>query len=242
VLTSDHIEGVAGAIIGKNPRLLQDMADHGSCDCSYALKNFCRFRVNIFRQNGNYAMVMRRLQAQIPTLDSLHLPPVFREVIKEKNGLIFVTGATGSGKTTTLAAMLNGINQTSDVHIITLEDPIEFLHPHLKATFSQRELGRDFYSFPDGLRAACGRRPRSSSSAKFATANHGYCAHGRGNRTRGFQHPAHHQRGTDDPAHPGHVHAGRGQQVRERLVGSCVTSSASAWFPERTVGGCWSPS
>ena len=160
VLTSDHIEGVAGAIISKNPRLLQDLADHGSCDCSYALKNFCRFRVNIFRQNGNYAMVMRRLQAQIPTLDSLHLPPVFREVIKEKNGLIFVTGATGSGKTTTLAAMLNEINQTSEVHIVTLEDPIEFLHPHLKATFSQRELGRDFYTFPDGLRAALRQAPK----------------------------------------------------------------------------------
>jgi twitching motility protein PilT len=160
VLTSDHIEGVAGAIINKNVRLIQDLADRGSCDCSYALKNFCRFRVNIFRQNGNYAMVMRRLQAQIPTLDSLHLPPVFREVIKEKNGLIFVTGATGSGKTTTLAAMLNEINQTSEVHIVTLEDPIEFLHPHLKATFSQRELGRDFYSFPDGLRAALRQAPK----------------------------------------------------------------------------------
>jgi len=105
-------------------------------------------------------MVMRRLQAQIPTLDSLHLPPVFREVIKEKNGLIFVTGATGSGKTTTLAAMLNGINQTSDVHIITLEDPIEFLHPHLRPRSASRELGRDFYSFPDGLRAALRQAPK----------------------------------------------------------------------------------
>jgi twitching motility protein PilT len=160
VLTSDHIEGVAGAIISKNSRLIQDLADRGSCDCSYALKNFCRFRVNIFRQNGNYAMVMRRLQARIPTLESLHLPPAFREVVKEKNGLIFVTGATGSGKTTTLAAMLNEINQTSDVHIVTLEDPIEFLHPHLKATFSQRELGRDFYTFPDGLRAALRQAPK----------------------------------------------------------------------------------
>jgi twitching motility protein PilT len=160
VFTSDRIEGLAGAIINQNARLIQDLADHGSCDCSYALKNFCRFRVNIYRQNGNYAMVMRRLQAQIPSLDSLHLPPVFREVIKEKNGLIFVTGGTGSGKTTTLAAMLNEINQTSEVHIVALEDPIEFLHPHLKATFSQRELGRDFYTFPDGLRAALRQAPK----------------------------------------------------------------------------------
>jgi len=160
VFTSERIEGLAGAIINQNARLIQDLADRGSCDCSYALKNFCRFRVNIYRQNGNYAMVMRRLQAQIPSLDSLHLPPVFREVIKEKNGLIFVTGGTGSGKTTTLAAMLNEINQTGEVHIVTLEDPIEFLHPHLKATFSQRELGRDFFTFPDGLRAALRQAPK----------------------------------------------------------------------------------
>ena len=160
IFTSARIEGLARAIINNNARLTQDLADRGSCDCSYALQNFCRFRVNIFRQNGNYAIVMRRLQAQIPTLDSLQLPPAFREVIKEKNGLIFVTGATGSGKTTTLAAMLNEINQTSEVHIVTLEDPIEFLHPHLKATFSQRELGRDFYSFPDGLRAALRQAPK----------------------------------------------------------------------------------
>ena len=85
---------------------------------------------------------------------------MFREVIKEKNGLIFVTGGTGSGKTTTLAAMLNEINQTNEVHVVTLEDPIEFLHPHLKATFSQRELGRDFYTFPDGLRAALRQAPK----------------------------------------------------------------------------------
>src|ERR1017187_3585319 len=160
IFTSARIEGLARAIIGNNPRLPQDLADTGSCDCSYVLQKFCRFRVNIYRQNGNYAMVMRRLQAEVPTLETLHLPPVFREVIKEKNGLIFVTGGTGSGKTTTLAAMLNEINQTSEVHIVTLEDPIEFLHPHLKATFSQRELGRDFYTFPAGLRAALRQAPK----------------------------------------------------------------------------------
>jgi twitching motility protein PilT len=160
VLTSARIEGLAGAIINKNPRLVQDLTDRGSCDCSYSLQNFCRFRVNIYRQNGNHAMVMRRLQAEIPSMDSLHLPPVFREIIKEKNGLVFVTGGTGSGKTTTLAAMLNEINQMNEVHIVTLEDPVEFLHPHLKATFSQRELGRDFYTFPDGLRAALRQAPK----------------------------------------------------------------------------------
>ena len=160
VLTSKRVEGLAGTIINGNERLFQDLMTRGSCDCSYALENFCRFRVNVYRQNGCYAMVMRLLQSQIPTLEKLHLPPVFKDVIKEKNGLVFVTGATGSGKTTTLAAMLNEINQTNEVHVVTLEDPIEFLHPHLKSTFSQRELGRDFYTFPDGLRAALRQAPK----------------------------------------------------------------------------------
>ncbi len=160
VLTSKRIEGLAGAIINNNARLLRDLTDRGSCDCSYSLQNFCRFRVNIYRQNGSYAMVLRQLQAQVPSLKVLQLPPVFQEVIKEKNGLVFVTGATGSGKTTTLAALLNEINQNHEIHIVTLEDPIEFLHPHLKATFSQRELGRDFYTFPDGMRAALRQAPK----------------------------------------------------------------------------------
>ncbi len=160
VLASGRIEGLAGTIINGNERLFQDLMTRGSCDCSYSLENFCRFRVNIYRQNGSYAMVMRLLQSQIPTLERLRLPPAFKEVIKEKNGLVFITGATGSGKTTTLAAMLNEINQTHEVHIVTLEDPIEFLHPHLKSTFSQRELGRDFFTFPDGLRAALRQAPK----------------------------------------------------------------------------------
>jgi len=160
VLTSQRIECLAGAIINSNPRLVQDMADRGSCDCSYSLANFCRFRVNIYRQNGNHAIVLRRLQSLIPTMESLKLAPAFREIIKETTGLIFVTGATGSGKTTTLAAMLNEINQNNEAHIVTLEDPIEFLHPHLKATFSQRELGSDFYTFPDGMRAALRQAPK----------------------------------------------------------------------------------
>lgn len=160
VLTGTRIEDFAKTIIYGNERLAQDLAKSGSCDCSYSLPGFCRFRVNIYRQNGNHAMVLRRLNSQIPSMDKLNLAPVFREVIKEKTGIIFVTGGTGSGKTTTLAAMLNEINQNQDIHIVTLEDPIEFLHPHLRSTFSQRELGRDFYSFPDGLRAALRQAPK----------------------------------------------------------------------------------
>ncbi|MDB6026756.1 MAG: Twitching motility protein [Verrucomicrobiales bacterium] len=160
ILTSPRIEGFANIIINGNERLIKDLAKNGSCDCSYSLANFCRFRVNIYRQNGNHAMVLRRLQSQIPSIDRLNLAPIFREAVTEKTGIIFVTGGTGSGKTTTLAAMLNEINENHAVHMVTLEDPIEFLHPHLKSTFSQRELGRDFYTFPDGLRAALRQAPK----------------------------------------------------------------------------------
>jgi twitching motility protein PilT len=160
LLTGERIASLTKVILNDNPKLVQDLAERGSCDCSYSLPELCRFRVNVYRQNGNHAMVLRRLQTQIPSLETLHLPPVFREVIKETNGIIFVTGGTGSGKTTTLAAMMNEINQTNESHVVALEDPIEFLHPQLKATFSQRELGRDFYNFPDGLRAALRQSPK----------------------------------------------------------------------------------
>ncbi len=160
VLTSARIEEMAGVIINNNQRLLQDLKERGSCDCAYTLKSLCRFRVNIYLQNGNHAMVLRHLKPLIPTFDSLHLAPVFHEIIKEKNGLIFVTGGTGMGKTTTIAAMLNEINKTRDIHILTLEDPIEFLFTPDKSTFSQRELGLDFYKFQDGMRAAMRQAPK----------------------------------------------------------------------------------
>ena len=160
VLTGERIAGLALAIIGGNERLTGDLAKAGSCDCSYSLEGVCRFRVNIYRQIGNYAMVLRRLSSQVPTMEKLKLAPVFNEIIKENTGLIFVTGGTGSGKTTTLAAMLNEVNLTHECHIVTLEDPVEFVHPQLKSVFSQREMGRDFYSFPDGLRAALRQAPK----------------------------------------------------------------------------------
>jgi twitching motility protein PilT len=160
VLTSERIESLAMTILNNNPRLLQDLKEHGSCDCGYTLKNACRFRVNVFIQNGNYAMVLRHLKPLIPTFDNLNLGPAFREIIKEKNGIIFVTGGTGMGKTTTMAAMLNEINKTRDIHILTLEDPIEFVLTPIKATFSQREMGRDFFSFHKGMRAAMRQAPK----------------------------------------------------------------------------------
>jgi twitching motility protein PilT len=119
-----------------------------------------RLRVNIFKRNGCHAIVMRRFPSEIPTLDKLGLPPVFKEMVKEKNGIILVTGATGSGKTTTLAALVNELNQTQAIHILTLEDPIEFLHPSGLAAVSQRELGKDFPTFPDGLRVALRQAPK----------------------------------------------------------------------------------
>jgi twitching motility protein PilT len=160
VLTSDRIESFARIIINDNPRLYQDLKEHGSCDCAYTLGNACRFRVNIYIQNDNYAMVMRHLKPLVPTFDALNLGSTFNEIIKEKNGIIFVTGGTGSGKTTTMAAMLNEINRLRNIHILTLEDPIEFIFKPIKATFSQRELGRDFYNFHKGMRAAMRQAPK----------------------------------------------------------------------------------
>jgi twitching motility protein PilT len=161
VLTSTLIEQLAGQIMNGSERLRLEFSTSGSCDCSYAIENLARFRVNIFKQNGRHAIVMRKLQSKIPSLDLLGLPPIFREIVKEKDGIILLTGGTGTGKTTTLAAMLNELNETQEIHIVTLEDPIEFFHTHRKAAISQRELGKDFPNFADGLRAALRQAPKA---------------------------------------------------------------------------------
>src|SRR5437660_8734326 len=154
LLTPDFIDALAEYIMSDDERLRTDYGEAGSCDCSYAIDNVARFRTNIYQENRQRAIVMRKLQPTVPTLAELNLPPVFQAVVKEKNGIVLVTGAAGSGKTTTLAAMINELNQTQDIHIVTLEDPIEFIHPHARAAVSHRELGRDFRSFAEGLRAA----------------------------------------------------------------------------------------
>ncbi|MEY2498710.1 MAG: twitching motility protein PilT [Verrucomicrobiota bacterium] len=161
VLEDAQIQQISAQLMDGDERLIADLANNGSCDCSYALGNIARLRVNIFKQNGHQAIVMRKLQTKIPTLEGLGLPPIFNQMVKEKNGIIFVTGATGSGKTTTLAAMLNELNATQKIHILTLEDPIEFLHPHKKALFNQRQLGKDFPDFARGLRAALRQAPKA---------------------------------------------------------------------------------
>ena len=160
VLQPAHVEAIANLLLDGNERLQADLRNLGSSDTSYALTGVARFRTNIFRQNGRMGIVMRKLQSQVPTIESLGLPPIFQQMVTEKNGIIFVTGSTGSGKTTTQAALLNEINQTAEVHVVTLEDPIEFLHPLGKAAFSQRELGKDFPDFATGLRAALRQAPK----------------------------------------------------------------------------------
>jgi twitching motility protein PilT len=159
-LTPYQTEQMALALMQGNRRLMYDYLTTGSCDCSYSLNQEARFRVNIFRQQGHFSIVMRKLQAEIPSIKDLELPPIFEEIAREKTGLVLVTGATGSGKTTTLAALLNEINEKQAVHVVTLEDPIEFVHPAGMATFNQRELGHDFNNYPNGLRAALRQAPK----------------------------------------------------------------------------------
>jgi twitching motility protein PilT len=159
-LTPFQTEAIAMNLINSDRRLTEILVREGSCDSSYFLTGKARFRVNIFSQKGSYSIVMRKLETRIPTIDDLNLPPVFKTIAEEKNGMILVTGATGSGKSTSLAAMLDLINQTKSIHVVTLEDPVEFVHPHKKATFNQRELGQDFDAFSTGLRAALRQAPK----------------------------------------------------------------------------------
>jgi twitching motility protein PilT len=159
-LTPYQTENIALNLISNNRRLMKHLLDHGSCDSGYQLGDQARFRVNIFRQQGRFSVVMRKLNSVIPTLESLGLPIIFENICREKTGLVLVTGATGSGKTTTLAAILNEINCTQSFHVITLEDPIEFVHQHRQSTFNQRELGTDFDTYPNGLRSALRQAPK----------------------------------------------------------------------------------
>jgi len=159
-ITPFHAEVIALNLINSDRRLTEILLKSGSCDCSYYIQGKARFRVNIFSQRGNYSIVLRKLETRIPSIEELKLPPQFGKAAEEKNGLILVTGATGSGKTTTLAAMLNKINHEKSVHVITLEDPVEFVHPQLRSTFNQRELGGDFDTFVNGLRAALRQAPK----------------------------------------------------------------------------------
>ena len=159
-LTPFQTEMFAMNLMNHDRRLTETLINTGSCDLSYALPGKARFRVNIFSQSGNYSIVLRKLESKIPTIRELNLPDTFYNIAKDINGIVFVTGATGSGKSTSLAAILEEINEARSVHVVTLEDPIEYQHPHKKATFNQRELGADFDSFASGLRAALRQAPK----------------------------------------------------------------------------------
>ncbi len=159
-LTPFQTETIALNLIGDNPWHIADLLRRGSCDTAYTLADKARFRINIFSQRENYSVVLRQLNTTIPTLDKLKFPGIVKEIPREKTGLVLITGATGSGKSTTLAAILDEINRTKSVHIVTLEDPVEFVHTQRQATFNQRELGTDFDTFANGLRAALRQAPK----------------------------------------------------------------------------------
>jgi len=159
-LTPFQTEMLALNLINGDRRLTKDLLADGSCDMSYHLAGKARFRVNIFSQKGCYSIVMRRLATRVPTIKELNLPPAFFKMTGERNGIILVTGATGTGKTTSQAALLDEINEKFPVHVVTLEDPVEYLHVQKKATFNQRELGTDFSGFAWGLRAALRQAPK----------------------------------------------------------------------------------
>ena len=160
LLRPEDTARIAGELLRGNETALRTLKEQGACDLSYSLPERGRFRVNIFRQRGTFAIVMRVIASRIPTLAELKLPPVLAESATLKNGIVLVTGPTGSGKSSTLAAIIDLINETRAEHILTIEDPIEFLHQHKKATVHQRELHSDTPTFAAALKAALRQAPK----------------------------------------------------------------------------------
>ncbi|MGB9760909.1 MAG: type IV pilus twitching motility protein PilT [Caldimicrobium thiodismutans] len=158
-LSPFQVEEIAFSMLRDKPYLFKKLLKDGYADFSYFLDDETRFRVNVFSRQKTYNIVMRKLESKIKTIEELNLPKVFYKIAKEKYGIVLVTGATGQGKTTTLAAILHEINKNEAVHILTLEDPVEYLHKPIKATINQRELGTDFSSFAEGLKAALREAP-----------------------------------------------------------------------------------
>jgi twitching motility protein PilT len=158
-LSPFQVETIAFNMLKENPHLFKKLLKDGYADLSYFLDDDTRFRVNIFSRQRTYNIVMRKLESKVKSIEDWGLPKVFYKIAQEKYGVVLVTGATGQGKTTTLAAILHEINKNENVHIITLEDPIEYIHQPIKATINQRELGTDFSSYAEGLRAALREAP-----------------------------------------------------------------------------------
>jgi twitching motility protein PilT len=159
-LTADDTRRIATDLIGTNQNALTTLRDLGSCDVSYSLPNLSRFRVNVFMQRGSCAIVMRVIPSSVPDFDSLNLPLELKAIVGLRNGIVLVTGPTGSGKSSTLAAIIDLINQQQAYHILTIEDPIEFLHPHKNCIVHQRELHSDTPTFAHALRGALRQAPK----------------------------------------------------------------------------------
>lgn len=159
-LAPEDTRRISVELIGSNKQATAALQEQGACDISYSLPGQCRFRVNIFMQRGSYAIVMRVIPKGIPTFADLKLPPQLAEIASLRNGIVLVTGPTGSGKSSTMAAILDRINETQAYHIITIEDPVEFLHCHKRSIIHQRELHSDTPSFALALRAALRQAPK----------------------------------------------------------------------------------
>jgi twitching motility protein PilT len=155
-----HTELIVMRLLGNKRDLADKLVKTGSADLSYSLAKRTRFRVNVFAQRGSFSVVLRVIPNKIPTIEELGIPPQLNQIAEERNGIVLVTGPTGSGKSTTLAAVINKINRDKAIHIITIEDPIEYLHPHNKATINQREVGADTQTFALALRAALRQAPK----------------------------------------------------------------------------------
>jgi twitching motility protein PilT len=160
VLTAEDTQRIATDLMAGNRQAQDQLLSQGACDLSYSIPGKSRFRVNIFKQRGTHAIVMRVIPTSIPTFDTLMLPAQLRDIAALKNGIVLVTGPTGSGKSSTLAAIIDLVNEMHSYHIVTIEDPIEFIHRHKKSTVHQRELHSDTPTFALALRAALRQAPK----------------------------------------------------------------------------------
>jgi len=159
-LTPYQTELIAMRLLAGKRDVADKLVRTGSTDLSYSVVGRARFRVNVFSQRGTYSIVLRVIPHKIPTVEELGLPPQVNDIANERNGIVLVTGPTGSGKSTTLAAVINKLNREKSIHIITIEDPVEYLHPHQRSTINQREVGTDTHTFALALRAALRQAPK----------------------------------------------------------------------------------
>ena len=218
---------LARDIIGDNRTALRALKEQGACDLSYSLPERARFRVNIFRQRGSFAIVMRVIASRIPTLGELKLPASLIDIAALKNGIVLVTGPTGSGKSSTLAAIIDLINETRADHILTIEDPIEFLHPHKKATVHQRELHSDTPTFAAGAARGAASGAEGDPGRRDARSRDDRDRADRGrDRAPRLLDAAHHRRLQDRRAHRRHLRRRRSARRsaaawRRRSATSC---------------------